>query len=81
MEKIDCQAYIDRYECAGLIEKECNNCKFYKSKEQFDRENDRAMKLCQDRGITIYNAYFREVLKERKDEENERKKGLQRYFY
>lgn len=63
MERTDCQAYIDKNRCAGLIKKECENCKFYKSQEEYDRGMKRAMKICKEKNICVYNYYFRKYLK------------------
>lgn len=38
MLKKDCFAYISKYQCNALIEVDCNNCKFYKSKERWKKE-------------------------------------------
>ena len=53
MERTDCQAYIDKNRCAGLIKKECENCKFYKSQEEYDRGMKRAMKICKEKNICL----------------------------
>ena len=59
MEKIHCFAYLDEHRCNALNEKDCKNCKFYKSKMQFDREIERARRFCKENGIKQYDGFFR----------------------
>ena len=63
MERTDCQAYIDKNRCAGLIKKECENCKFYKSREEYDREMKKAMQICKEKNIHVYKYYFKKYFK------------------
>lgn len=69
MEKTNCFAYINESRCAGLIHKKCDKCKFYKSKEDYDREIKRAIKYCKINHIHTYDDFFR-CYRKRKDEEN-----------
>ena len=71
MEKTNCQAYINEDRCAGLMHKNCDGCKFYKSKDEYDREIKKAYKLCKEKGIHTYDDFFKSY-KKRKDEVNER---------
>ncbi len=70
-EKKDCQAYINKNKCNALNQKRCNKCKFYKTKEEYDEAMQKAMKICEEKGIYKYDYYFKNYMK-RKDEENER---------
>ncbi len=76
MENTHCFAYINEHSCNALNEKKCYNCPFYKSKMQYDREMQSAMKLCREKGITKYNGFFRyyklkKLLALRGDDKNE----------
>ena len=54
MEKINCFAYISKLRCAGLTHKKCDKCKFYKSKEEYNRGMKQAMQYCKDNNIHTY---------------------------
>lgn len=83
MEHTDCFGYIDKYRCAGLIRKNCENCKFYKTNAEYERSIEKAMKFCKENYIYTYDDFFRKYRKKqklrvsldilkRKDDENER---------
>lgn len=59
MEKYDCFAYENEHKCNALNEKICAGCRFYKTKEQYDKEMENSMRICKEKGIDTYNAYFR----------------------
>ena len=58
MEKINCFAYISKLRCAGLTHKKCDKCKFYKSKEEYNRGMKQAMQYCKDNNIHTYDDFF-----------------------
>lgn len=36
--KQDCFAFISKYKCNALITIDCKNCRFYKTKKQYEKE-------------------------------------------
>ena len=50
-----CVFNTKRNYCSAIRIKDCDGlntkCKFYKTKKQFDEENDRAIDICRDKGL------------------------------
>ncbi len=59
MERTDCIGYKNEKRCHILKEKNCDKCKFYKNYEQYDAEIEKSLKLCEEKGIYIYENFFR----------------------
>ena len=59
MERYDCFAYENEHRCNALNDKWCNGCKFYKTIDEYDTNMENSMRICREKGIDTYDAYFR----------------------